>query len=143
LGPCDETVDTINKLNLNDDCILLNPTNDDYFIHKLHNTIDVFLHYRIDGECHSTALSQAMMYGIPIISHYGGFNGQQETIASGGYVAYGVQDYTDYLVKLIQDEEFYSIVSNNAKNRAQDFDEAKIVKDWENVYTKLHNEKRN
>lgn len=134
LGACEATKNCIQEYDLVDECILIEPTNDDEFIHKLHNTIQVFLHYRIDGECHSTALSQAMMYGIPVISHYAGFNGQAETIKEGGFVAGSPEEYHQYLVKLITNPDFYNLVSKAAIKRAQDFDQNKIVKEWENVY---------
>lgn len=137
LGPCKKTLQLINELNLNDDCILISPTNDDNFIHKLYNTIQIFLHYRIDGESFGVAIAHAMMYGIPIISHYAGYNAQKEIISDGGYVAYSIQDYTNYLIKLLEDKTFYSIISNNAKTQAQLFDENKIVKEWENLYSTL------
>ena len=138
LGPCQKTIQTINELNLSEDCILIQPTSDDNFIHKLYNTIQVFLHYRSDGESFGVAIAHGMMYGVPVISHYAGFNAQKEIIADGGYVAYGVEDYTNYLILLIEDKQFYSAVSQNAKIRAQEFNENKIVKEWEILYLKLY-----
>ena len=141
LGACRDMISSINGLGLTDDCIIVEPTNDDHFIHKFHNTIDVFLHYRSDGECHSTAISQAMIYGIPIISHYAGYNGQVENIRDGGYVASGVDDYTQYLLKLVSGKQFYESISTNAKNRALDFEQGKIVKQWEDIYISYYKKK--
>jgi glycosyltransferase involved in cell wall biosynthesis len=136
IGACSQTINLISSLGLSDDCIIIETTNDDEFIHKFNNTIDVFLHYRSDGECHSTAIAQALIYGVPVISHYGGYNGQSETIKDGGYVANNINDYTEYLLKLLNDKEFYNKISNNAKERAMEFEQFKIVKQWEEVYLK-------
>jgi hypothetical protein len=134
VGACDHTKNKINQLNLTDNCILVETTNEDNFIDRFHNTIDIFLHYRSDGECHSTAISQAMMYGIPIISHFAGYNGQEETIRDGGYVVSSVNEYTESILKLINDKSLYDSVSNNAKNRAMVFEEKKIIGEWEKIY---------
>jgi hypothetical protein len=42
---------------------------------------------------------------------------------------------------LVENKEFYSVISQNAKLRAQDFNENKIVKEWEKVYCNLYNKK--
>ena len=134
IGACDNTINLINKLDLIDDCIILDTTNDDDFIHKFNNTIEIFLHYRSDGECHSTAIAQALIYGVPVISHYAGYNGQEETISDGGYVANNVNDYTDYLIKLLNNKDLYDEVSAKAKKRGMDFEQSKIIKQWEKIY---------
>ena len=137
IGACEHSKRCIQQLGLNENCIILETTSDDNFIHKFHNTIDIFAHYRSDGECHSTALSQALMYGIPVISHYGGFNGQSETIRDGGFVAKNSDEYFKYILRLINDKNFYNYISENAKNRAMDFEERKIVKEWEDIYVNV------
>ena len=139
IGACDQTISMIENLGLTDECIIINPTNDDELIHKFHNTIDVFLHYRSDGECHSTAISQAMIYGVPIVSHYAGYNGQSENIKDGGYVVNNENDYFEYIMKLISNDEMYNIVSENAYKRAMDFEQSNIINQWESIYIKNYN----
>ena len=139
IGACDNTLNKINELQLNDECIILETTSDDELIHKFYNTIDVFLHYRSDGECHSTAIAQAMSYEIPIISHYAGFDGQVETISDGGFVTNNKDEYCNNIIKLISDKDFYTKISKNAKKQSEKFDQDLIVKEWENVYKKLFN----
>lgn len=141
LGPCEMTKDCIRILDLSENCILIDPTNDDEFIHRFHNTIDIFLHYRSDGETFGTAIAQAMMYGIPVISHYAGYNAQSEIIEDGGYVAEGVKDYLEYLLRLVTDDNFYKSVSNLAKERAKAFEEKYIAKQWEQIYQDLYKKK--
>lgn len=139
IGACDMTKKMIIDYELSDNCIILDTTNDDNYIHKFLNTIDIFLHYRSDGECHSTAIAQAMIYGKPIVSHRAGYNGQYETIKDGGYVAQSKKDYSEYLSYLIKNKDFYKIVSEKSKLRGMDFEEDKIVKKWENIYYTLYN----
>jgi len=134
IGACDRAQQCINDFNLNNNCILIPPTNNDELIHKFHNTIKIFLHYRSDGECHSTALSQAMMYGIPVLSHHAGINGQIETIKNGGHVANSHEEYYDYLLKMVFDKNYYDKISKLAQIRSDDFEEGKIIKKWEFFY---------
>jgi|LauGreDrversion4_2_1035121.scaffolds.fasta_scaffold00922_2 glycosyltransferase involved in cell wall biosynthesis len=143
IGPCSDTKKIIKDLELDDVCIILEPTNDDYFIHKFHNSLDLFLHYRSDGECHSTAISQAMRYGIPIISHFAGYNGQIETIGNGGYIASNVDEYFNFINFLMNNTEKYLEISENALNISENYKESIIVKKWENIYLKLYNKYKN
>jgi glycosyltransferase involved in cell wall biosynthesis len=134
IGACNSAINTINQLNLNDVCIVVETTNDDYFIHKFYNTIDLFLHYRSDGECHSTAISQSLAYGVPVISHYAGYNGQEETIKDSGFVVNNEFEYVDKILQMITNDELRKDKSKKALERFKDFEELKITKEWENVY---------
>jgi glycosyltransferase involved in cell wall biosynthesis len=138
LGACNQTINLINNLGLNDECIIIDPTNDDEFIHKFHNTIDMFLHYRSDGETFGAAIAQSMIYGKPIVSHFAGFNAQKEIIKDGGFVCENENEYVESIVKLCNDKELYKMISYNAKNRALDFEEKKITLEWETLYRKLY-----
>jgi len=142
IGACNNTLSKINELNLNDECIVLDTTNDDDFIDKFHKSLDVFLHYRSDGETFGTAIAQSMMYGNPVISHYAGYNAQSEIISNGGYVSHNENDYLEELIKLVTDKNYYNTISNNAKIRSLDFEELSISKKFESVYITLHNNKK-
>lgn len=137
IGACENAMNAIKYFGLQDDCIVVETTNDDFFIHKFYNTIDVFLHYRNDGECHSTAIAQSLIYGKPVISHFAGYNGQSETIDKGGRVCQNEQEYLSFLLELLNNKPFYQQVSELAKKRGLDFEQSKIVSQWENVYKKL------
>ncbi len=141
IGACNQTISLINSLGLNNECIIINPTNDDELIHKFHNTIDIFLHYRIDGETFGTAIAQSMMYGKPVISHFAGYNAQEEIIKDGGFVCNNENEYFESIVKLCNDKELYDKISYNAKNRALDFEEKKITLEWETLYKKIYDNK--
>jgi hypothetical protein len=137
IGACDNTINYINYLGLNDDCIILETTNDDYFIHKFYNTIDLFLHYRSDGESFGTAIAQSLSYGKPVISHYAGYNAQKEILLDGGFVVNNSEDYSNIINKLLYDKLYYNKVSTNAKKRFLAFEQSTIVKQWEEFYLKI------
>lgn len=141
-GACDEFINLSNRFNLDNDCIILPPTNDDELLHKFHNTIDIFLHYRSDGETFGTAIAQSMMYGKPIVSHYAGYNAQDEIISDGGFVCGSEKEYFEKVIELINNKETYEKISSNAKKRALDFEEKKITLQWEDLYKKLYDERQ-
>lgn len=112
------------------------PTMDDKWIAKFHRTLDIFCHFRGDGECHSTAIAQAMMYGIPVISHTSPyFNGQGETIADGGYVCKeGMPEYAHRLKSLATDWVDRITRGGMAKSRSNDFNQSAVVRQIEAKY---------
>ncbi len=82
------------------------PTTDDTWIESFYRTLDIFLHYRSDGEVMSTAIAQAMMYGIPVISHTSPvFNGQADTLATDYFIAKNVSQYEDLIEELATQPE--------------------------------------
>jgi glycosyltransferase involved in cell wall biosynthesis len=123
IGACNRALKDIDRLGLTEDCIIIETTNDDDYIHRFHKTIDIFLHYRSDGETFGTGIAQSMMYGNPIISHYGGFNAQSEIISDCGFVCNNDDEYLSHLIDLIENDDLYKKVSENALNRSKDFDE--------------------
>lgn len=138
VGACSNAMNAIRQLRLEENCIILDITNDDFLIHKFFNTIDVFLHYRSDGECHSTAIGQSLIYGKPVISHFAGYNGQYETIGKGGKVCHNEDDYLSFLLSLLNNKTFYEEVREHAKKRGLDFEQDKIVRQWEEIYQFLY-----
>ena len=142
IGACENTKNHIKEFNLTDECIVLDVTNDDYFIHKFNNTIDIFLHYRSDGETFGTAIAQSMMYGKPVISHYAGFNTQSEIIGDSGYVCNNALEYSEKIIDIYNNKNLYTELSLNAVKRASDFEEKMISLQWEDLYKKLFNGKK-
>lgn len=134
IDPCPQVKNTIQNYGLQDNCILIDSTNDDFFIHKFFNTIDIFLHYRSDGETFGTAIAQSMVYGKPVISHFAGSNGQVEIIGNGGFVCSNAQEYYTKIVELTTNKLQYNLVSENAINFSKKYMEDEIVKQWEEVY---------
>ena len=120
---------------------IVEPTNDDNFINAFHHTIDAMLHYRMDGEVHSTAIAQAMVYGIPIISHIScAYNGQIETIGNGGYVAFDEEEYYNAAKQVIIDKNYRERLSTFALEESQRFLQPTIIKQYEDCLEKWYNE---
>lgn len=141
IGACENTKKHIQKFNLTENCIILDTTNDDYLIHKFNNTIDVFLHYRSDGETFGTAIAQSMMYGKPVISHFAGFNAQSEIIGDSGFVCNNSLEYSEKIIEIYNNKNLYNELSLKSMKRALDFEEKKISLEWENLYKQLINER--
>jgi len=142
ISPCHLTKNFVEQNNLVDDVIFINETNDDDFIHKFHNTLDIFAHYRVDGECHSTAIAQAMSYGLPVVSHYAGWNGQVETIQDGGFVCENSQSYAEKILELYQNKNLYNYVSQKSYERFKKFSFEETIPKFEEVYYKLLNKNK-
>jgi glycosyltransferase involved in cell wall biosynthesis len=139
IGPCNLTKKFVEDSNLKDHVIFLEPTNDDDFIDKFYKTLDIFAHYRSDGECHSTAIAQAMSYGIPVISHYAGWNGQVETISNGGFVCHDANDYAEKIMLLHNNQDIKLKTSQNSLKQYEEYSYEKTIPKFEEVYYKLFN----
>jgi len=127
LGGCDDTRRCVQQLGLESDVIFLDCTNEDSYIERFHKTIDVFAHYRSDGEICSTAIAQAMMYGKPVITHIAGKNGQIEWLGTGGFYAKDSNEYYKAMVALA-DQDVRRDMSFKAKNFAtSNFEQKTIV----------------
>ena len=85
LSPCDNTKKYVFDNNLKN-VHFFSSTNDDKFIDLFHRNLDIYCHYRSDGEVHSVAISSAMSYELPVISHFAGYNGQIDNINNCGYI---------------------------------------------------------
>lgn len=138
VAPCDEFKAWAQGI---PNVILMPPTSDDATIEAFHRTLDIYLHYRLDGEIQSTAIAQAMMYGIPVISHVSKFNnGQIETIADGGFVASDEEQYYQFLCYLVSNKEMRVEISKKARRHAlETFEQEKVVRKIEDCYIRwLH-----
>jgi len=138
IAPCDEFKAEARGI---PNVILMPQTSDDVTIEAFHRTLDIYLHYRIDGEIQSTAIAQAMMYGIPIISHISKFNnGQIETISDGGFVASDEEQYYQFLCYLVSNKEMRQEIGRKARSHAlENFEQEKVVRKIEDCYIRcLH-----
>lgn len=99
-------------------------------------TLDVYAHGRKDGEVNSTAMAEAMYFGLPIISHVSDLNnGHIECIGNAGYVAKNVSDYTSELLKVISDVDYRNTLSQNAHQRFAEMYELKSqIQRIESIY---------
>ncbi len=106
-------------------------------IYDFLQTLNVYAHGRKDGEVNSTAMAEAMFFGLPIISHTSKINnGHIECIAEAGKVVKNINDYEEEMIKIIQDKEYYAYRSKRSKDRFQEkYELSEQMKIIENIYT--------
>ena len=104
-------------------------------IHKFLNTLDVFAHGRSDGEQCSCAIIEAMSHGLPVISHSAPSMGQLEQIGDAGKVANSYQEYSEVMVDMIDDKNYYSKCAQNSKKRYNEIYKLEsIIKKYADIY---------
>ena len=104
-------------------------------IHKFLNTLDVFAHGRSDGEQCSCAIIEAMSHGLPVISHTAPSMGQLEQIGDAGKVANSYQEYSEVMVNMIDDKNYYSKCAQNSKKRYNEIYKLEsIIKKYADIY---------
>jgi glycosyltransferase involved in cell wall biosynthesis len=90
-------------------------------IYRFLRTLNVYSHGRKDGEVNSTAMAEAMFFGLPIVSHVSDINnGHIDSIANAGLVVKNIEDYIAELKKLKDNKVYYKEKLTISKNR---FDE--------------------
>jgi glycosyltransferase involved in cell wall biosynthesis len=95
-------------------------TGDDTYISRFLNTLDIYTHGRRDGETFGSVLAEAMMHGVPCVSHRapGGGNAQVETIAGGGFVATTAEEYGHRLRWLVDERGERRRLGDNGRQHA-------------------------
>ena len=131
----------------NDRIRLIDATTDEATISNFYNSIDLLLHYRIDGETFGMNIAEAMIHGKPVVSNFSHVdNAQAELLAlttqygTVGYVTpQNDQDaYLKHMTDLMDNPAELIIIGNNAKHRAQELFQADVVTRYlENEYLKL------
>ncbi len=131
----------------NPSIILIDPTTDENILSNFYNSIDVLLHYRIDGETFGMNIAEAMIHGKSVISHLSHIdNAQAELLASTsehgevGFVAqeHNMDEYMNYMLELISCPEKTCAMGENARKRALDlFSEDTVTRYLENEYEKI------
>lgn len=114
----------------------LEHTGDPKKIYSFLCTLDIYAHGRKDGEVNSTAMAEALYFGLPIISHTSDLNnGHIECIGNAGFVAKDVDEYTNILKRCLDDISYRAELSKNAKNRFNEMYELKSqIQRIEHVY---------
>ena len=104
-------------------------------IHKFLNTLDVYAHGRSDGEQCSCAIIEAMSHGLPVISHTAPSMGQLEQIGDAGRVTNDYQEYSEVMVDMIDDKNYYSECAQNSKKRYNEIYKLEsIIKKYADIY---------
>jgi len=94
-------------------------TGDEEKIHEFLQSLDVFAHGRNDGETFGLVFTEAMNYGLPLLSHKSYNNAQVEVIGNAGKVFHkkNIYGYAYEMYKLKNKKNYYEEVSYNSKNR--------------------------
>lgn len=101
---------------------------DDIFVDKFFNTLDILCHYRYGGEMFGVAIAEAMMHGVPVISHYSTIcNAHPEVIGMGGSVVRSVDEYAAVLQTYVEQPSLRVQVGAIAADRALNYFNQDIV----------------
>ncbi len=105
-------------------------------IYSFLKTLTVYAHGRKDGEVNSTAMAEAMYFGLPIVSHYSEINnGHVECIADAGVVVGSIEAYATELRKLQNEKTYYEMRSENALKRfVENYELKGQIKRIESIY---------
>lgn len=94
----------------------LDATDSNDVIYSFLESLNVYAHGRFDGELNSTALAEAMYFGLPIITHPSEvYNGQLEVIDGNGYVAKNPDEYAEKMKELMLHEDVYNACKQKSK----------------------------
>lgn len=141
VNPCDNWRRWASDLKIEDRVRFIGPIVDDLELSRFYMSLDIYAHARSDGECCPTNIQEAMMHGLPVVSHEShAYNGQSEIIGDAGFVV-PLGDhvaYRDVLAALIDNQDFVNEeesghvrlrthFGNTARRRAMRYFEAKCV----------------
>lgn len=104
LGGSEKYVDQAKKLGISN-FHKLSHSADPIIISAFLNSLDIYLHGRKDGETFGNVLAEALLHGVPCISHRSatGANAQIETIGPGGFFLESKLEYKEKLLELHAD----------------------------------------
>lgn len=91
-------------------------TGDSELISKFLNTLDVFCHNRRDGETFGAVIAEALFHGLPIISHVAPAMGQVETVGPAGFICAGIEEYSQRMKLLLENEDLRKDLSAKARD---------------------------
>lgn len=86
VNPCDNWRRVAQEQGVHNNVRFLDPIIDDEQLSAYYRGLDIYAHARSDGECCPCNIQEAMMHGLPVVSHESyAFNGQSEIIGNGGF----------------------------------------------------------
>lgn len=106
---------------------------------KFFNTLNLYTHGRKDGETYGTVFAEAMIHGLPCLTHHTGIQeAMEETIGSGGKVVDTVDEYAFEIQRFIDNKDrrlFYSKCATMEANERFTYEIAvkKIENTWKNI----------
>jgi glycosyltransferase involved in cell wall biosynthesis len=105
VNPCESWRKTVKNLEIKN-VTFIDKIIDDFELSKFYLGLDIYAHARHDGECCPCNIQEAMMHGLPVVSHQSLiYNGQAEIISEAGFVV-AIGDHESYykaLCELVKD----------------------------------------
>lgn len=138
LGGSENYKEIAKKLGLN--VFFLPISTDSVFISKFLNTLDIYTHSGKAGESLGVAIEEAMMHKLPVVAMKGKYNGHVDVIGETTQVTENIEQYSELLLRLINDDALRSSISEKSFKRAKllfSFDGMKQY--FENLFTALYN----
>ncbi len=141
VNPCAGWTDTIKQLGISDKVVCLPTIIDDHELSRFYSAMDIYAHARSDGEVCPVNIQEAMIHGLPIVSHYSPIhNGQVEIIRNCGFVVPNgnYMAYADVLKELILKQNLREEMGGRARMRASEvFEASKISTKLVDIYNKI------
>jgi glycosyltransferase involved in cell wall biosynthesis len=129
VNACDQWRSTAERLKIKN-IFFLDPIISDEALSRFYMGLDIYAHARSDGECCPCNIQEAMMHGVPVVSHYGStYNGHPEIIESTGFVV-PIADheaYAEVLGQLVNDQEQRAYYGREGRRRAMRYFDAECV----------------
>lgn len=118
---------------------------DEVWISRFYNSLDVLLHYRVEGETFGMNIAEAMIHGKPVVTHLSYLDNAQKELLEMGEKPSGLvcpQDDTDLqsrlLAQLLNDSTLRLNLANQAKVSAwQHFEASKVTSALQTHYLQL------
>lgn len=146
VNPCDNWKQWAKNLRLNN-VHFIDPIVDDAELSSFYMGLDIYAHARYDGESFGVSIAEAMMHGVPVLSHYSGaYNGQAEIIESGGFcVPVGDDEgYARVLGQLVENPDVRRHFGLEGRRRAmRDFEASCIASKLAKMYEYVLNNEGN
>jgi glycosyltransferase involved in cell wall biosynthesis len=104
---CSRWPETVRELGIQN-VRFVGPIVEDDLLSRFYMGLDIYAHARHDGECCPCNIQEAMMHGLPVVSHESAiYNGQSEIIGTGGFVVPigDYENYRDILAQLVLNPE--------------------------------------
>lgn len=122
VNPCEGWRRTTDRLNLKH-VIFLPPVISDQELAALYGGCAIMAHCRVDGECQSVTINEAMMAGLPVVTHWAdSYQGHIEVVHESKCGLFAERSdaemYAAHLTKLIEDVKYRQELGENGRRWA-------------------------
>lgn len=130
----------------------LEATTNQTVLSMAYNSMDIYAHARADGETFGVNIAEAMMHGLPVVTHYakpsfpgmGVFQAQTELVSqaeTGWVVNNDVWEYVGALKLLIDNPDMRRKMGDAGREKAErEFEVSVCMKKLEKIYREVVNE---